>query len=135
MIMIDEIGKNIIEKNTENINTDEVILIPCNTGVLIKFYEENPYRMIEKSASGLILGIEGTHRYKSNETGEIEENDEVVACARVIAIGPKCENVHVGEDVYLIKHIAIPVPFRKQGYYIISEQNITCRVTKNDNGN
>ena len=127
MIMIMEnIAKNIIKKNTENINENEVELVPCNTGVLIKFYEDNPYRKVEKTESGLIIGIESTKKYKSCETGEIEENDEYVACAKVIAIGPKCENVHVGDDVFLIKHIALPVPFRKQGYYTISEQNILC---------
>ena len=60
----------------------------------------------------------------------MEENDEFVACAKVIAIGPKCENVKVGEDVFVIKHIATPCPFRKMGYYVISEANITCRVSK-----
>lgn len=120
------IAKNIIKKNTENINENEVELVPCNTGVLIKFYEDNPYRKVEKTESGLIIGIESAKKYKSCETGEIEENDEYVACAKVIAVGPKCENVHVGDDIFLIKHIALPVPFRKQGYYTISEQNILC---------
>ena len=46
----------------------------------------------------------------------MEENDEFVACAEVIAVGPKCENVKVGEDVFVIKHIANPCPFRKMGY-------------------
>jgi co-chaperonin GroES (HSP10) len=127
MIMImKNIAKNIIKKNTENINENEVELVPCNTGVLIKFYEDNPYRKVEKTESGLIIGIESAKKYKSCETGEIEENDEYVACAKVIAVGPKCENVHVGDDIFLIKHIALPVPFRKQGYYTISEQNILC---------
>lgn len=123
------IAKNIIKKNTENINEDEVTITPCNTGVLIKFYDENPYRLIEKTQSGLIIGIESTKKYKSNETGEMEQNDEYVACAKVLAVGPKCENVSVGEDVFLIKHIAIPVPFRKKGYYIISEQNTLCHLS------
>jgi hypothetical protein len=72
--------------------------------------------------------MQSTQRYKSNETGEMEENDEFVACAKVIAVGPKCENVKVGEDVFVIKHIANPVPIRKLGYYVISEPNILCRV-------
>ena len=35
---MENIAKNIIKKNTENINENEVNIIPCNTGVLIKFY-------------------------------------------------------------------------------------------------
>lgn len=126
---MENIAKNIIKKNTENINENEVIITPCNTGVLIKFYDENPYRKIERTESGLILGVESTKKYKSNETGEMEQNDEYVSCAKVLAIGPKCENVKVGEDVFLIKHIAVPVPFRKKGFYIISEQNILCHLS------
>lgn len=124
-----KIAENILKHNTANINTEDVILTPCGMGVLIKFHEDNPYRVLETTKSGLYVGMQSTQRYKSNETGEMEENDEYVACAKVIAIGPKCENVQVGEDVFVIKHIATPVPFRKKGYYIISEANITCRVS------
>ena len=72
---MENIAKNIIKKNTENINENEVNIIPCNTGVLIKFYEDNPYRKIEKTQSGLIIGIESTKKYKSTDTGEIENNE------------------------------------------------------------
>jgi hypothetical protein len=54
--------------NIKNINTDVVDIVPVNTGVLLQFYDENPYRMIETTETGLIVGIESTKRYKSNET-------------------------------------------------------------------
>lgn len=126
----------IIEKQIEGINTNEVEIIPCNVGVIVKPYDENPYRKIEKTESGLIIGVQSSQRYQSNESGEIEENDEYVTCAKVIAVGPFCKNVKVGEDVYVIKHILKPIPFRKQGFYEIDEQNILCRIvpkgTQND---
>lgn len=122
------IAENVYKHNTENIKTEDVSVVPCNMGVLIKFYEDNPYRVLNTTKSGLIVGMQSTQRYKSNETGEMEENDEFVACAQVIAVGPKCENVKVGEDVFLIKHIANPIGFRKMGYYVISESNILCRI-------
>lgn len=127
------IVENIYKHNTENINTEDVSIVPCNMGVLIKFYEDNPYRVLSTTKSGLIVGMQSTQRYKSNETGEMEENDEFVACAKVIAVGPKCENVKVGEDVFVIKHIANPCPFRKMGYYVISESNILCRIFPKEN--
>ena len=126
------ISDNIIKKNTNNINTDDVDIVPCNMSVLVKFYEDNPYRTVETMASGLIVGIESTKKYKSNETGEMENNYEVIACAKVIAVGPKCENVKVGEDVFVVKYICNPVPFRKMGYYMVSESNIMCRIVKKD---
>ena len=126
------ISDNIIKKNTNNINIDEVDIIPCNLSVLVKFYDENPYRKVETTSSGLIVGIESTKMYKSNETGEMERNQEAVVCAKVIAVGPRCENVKVGEDVFVIKYICNPVPFRKMGYYMVSESNIMCRIVKKD---
>ena len=123
---------NLNEKliNDIDIVVEDVQIIPCNTSVLIKFYDKNPYRAVEKTQSGLIIGMESTKMYKSNETGEMEYNDEVVACAKVLAVGPKCQNVEVGEDVYCIKHIATPIPYRKMSLYLISEQNIMCRMIK-----
>lgn len=126
------ISDNIIKKNTNNINIEDVDIIPCNLSVLVKFYDENPYRKIETMSTGLIVGIESTKKYKSNETGEMENNEEVIACAKVIAVGPKCENVKVGEDVFVVKYICNPVPFRKMGYYMVSESNILCRIVKKD---
>ena len=124
--------KNLNEKfiNDLDIKTEDVDIIPCNTGVLIKFYDKNPYRAVEKTQSGLIVGMESTKMYKSNETGEMEFNDEVVSCAKVIAVGSKCQNVEVGDDVYVIRHIANPLPFRKMQYYVINEQNIMVRIVK-----
>lgn len=124
--------KNLNEKfiNDLDINTEDVDIIPCNTGVLIKFYDKNPYRAVEKTQSGLIVGMESSKMYKSNETGEMEFNDEVVSCAKVIAVGNKCQNVEVGDDVYVIRHIANPLPFRKMQYYVINEQNIMVRLVK-----
>lgn len=113
-----------------DIISEDVDIIPCNTGVLIKFYDKNPYRALEKTQSGLIVGMESTKMYKSNETGEMEFNDEVVSCAKVIAVGSKCQNVEIGDDVYVIRHIANPLPFRKMQYYVINEQNIMVRIVK-----
>lgn len=131
-MIMKNLAEQILKNNIEGINTDDISILPCNTGVLLKFYEDNPYRVLETTKSGLIVGMQSTQKYRSNETGEMEENDEVVACAKVIAVGPKCQNVEVGEDVFAVKHIAIPVPVRKQSFYILSESNILCRIKKND---
>lgn len=125
---MENVAKNIINKNTKDININDVEIVPVNFGVLIKPYDENPYRKIETTDSGLIIGIESTKRYKSNETGEYEDNERLICCGKVIATGPECRNVKVGDDVYFPKSIAMPIPFRKQGYYEISEQNIYCTI-------
>ncbi len=104
-------------------------LTPCNTGVLLHFYDKNPYRGLAKTTSGIITDVGREERYKSNDTGEIEQSEEFIACAKVIAIGPKCENVQIGEDVFCYRRSCIPVPYENKSYYILAEQNIVCRVT------
>ena len=119
---------SIIAKQIDGINTEEVDIIPCNKGVMVKLYDENPYRRIDKTESGLIVGIQSSQKYVSDDSGEMEENEEYVTCAKVIAVGPLCQNVKVGDDVYLVRHILKPIPFRKMGYYEVDEQHILCRI-------
>lgn len=123
---MNDVSNAIINRNIKDVNTNEVELVALNTGVILEPYKENPYRKIETTDSGLIVGIESTKRYKSNETGEYEDNQQLICCGKVISKGPDCRNVNVGDDVYFPVHISNPLPFRKKGYRIISEQNIFC---------
>jgi len=131
---MNDVAKNILKRTTKDINNNDVELQPCNTTVIVEFYENNPYRAIETTENGLILGIESTKRYKSTDTGEMEDAEEYIACAKVIAAGPDCKYVTKGDDVFCVKHVATPVPFRKKGYRAINEQNIICKITNKDNG-
>ena len=128
--MLSDTANTIVEKNTEGICTDEVDIIPVNNNVLIQPYLQNPYRHIETTASGLIVGIESSKTYKSNETGEIEQNNEVIKCGKVLAVGPACKNVSVGDDVYYTTYSEAKLPFRKKGYVIVGEGLLICRIVK-----
>ncbi len=120
----------IVEKNTEDICMDEVYVTPVNANVLIQPYKTNPYRHIETTESGLIVGIESSKTYKSNETGEIEQNKQIIKCGKVLAIGPACKNVRVGDDVYYTTYSETVIPFRKKGWVMTGEQLIICRISK-----
>ena len=128
--LMENTANTVIENNMEDVCMDEVDIIPTNANVLIKPYIRNPYRYIETTASGLIVGIESSKTYKSNETGEIEQNNEVVKCGQVIATGPDCKNVNVGDDVFYTTYSQAIVPFRKKGYVIVGEGLLMCRIVK-----
>lgn len=128
--LLETSANNIVENNLEGICMDEVDLLPCNATVIISPYEVNPYRRVDTTESGLIVGIESSKTYKSNETGEIEQNNEVIRCGKVIAVGPACQNVNVGEDVFYTTYSMTPIPFRKQGYVAVSETLLICRMIK-----
>lgn len=128
--MLNETANTIVENNIEDVYMGEVDIIPINNNVLIEPYVRNPYRNIETTASGLIVGIESSKTYKSNETGEITQNTEVIKCGRVIAIGPKCSNVEVGDDVFYTTYSEGKVPFRKKGWIIASEGLLMCVIKR-----
>ena len=127
---MNNVAENILKRSMENIKTEDVDLIPCKRNVLVEFYTENPYRKIETTETGLILGIETTKRYKSNESGEMEDSEEYVDIAKVLAVGPNCKNCQVGEDICVVRHVALPVPFRKKNWFMVDEANVMCRFVK-----
>lgn len=124
--MIMNTAENILNKNIKNINTNKTKILPIYSNVVLKFYNDNPYRKIEATEAGVILGIGSTQKYKSNETGEMEDTGEYIACAKVIAVGPNCKHVKEGMDVFAVKGIATPLPYKDMDYYIINESNIIC---------
>lgn len=120
--------ENVIENNMGLKSTDGKTLKPTGFGVILKFYDENPYRKLETTETGLILGIDGNKTQFSTDTGEMEESEVLVACAQVVATGDDCKYLNVGDDVYAYRPLAKPIPFGRRGYYILSEQNIFCKV-------
>ena len=133
--MLNDTARTIVENNMDGVDMSDVEIIPVNTNVLIQPYIQNPYRYIETTASVLIVGVESSKTYKSNETGEIEQNNEVIKCGKVLAVGPACKNVNVGDDVYYTTYSEAKLPFRKKGYVIVGEGLLICRIVKkNENG-
>lgn len=128
--MLENTANTIVENNMEGVCMDEVEIIPTNANVLIQPYIQNPYRYIETTASGLIVGVESSKTYKSNETGEIEQNVDLIKCGKVLAVGSACKNVEVGDDVFYTTYSMTPIPFRKKGYVIVGEGLLICRIIK-----
>lgn len=123
-------AETIVENNLEGIFDGEAEIIPTNANVLIQPYETNPYRNIETTASGIVVGVESSKTYKSNETGEIEQNNQIIHCGKVIAIGNACKNVEIGDDVFYTTFSMTPIPFRKKGLVVVSETLIICRIIR-----
>lgn len=128
--LLKDSAENIIENNVEGIYEGNCEIVPCNMNVIIKPYEVNPYRKVDKTASGLIVGIESDKTYKSNETGEITENEQIIRVGRVVYAGPKCENVQIGDDVFYTTYSMTPIPFRKEGLVVVSEGLLIARVIR-----
>lgn len=97
---------------------------PTYSNVLIKPFDSNPFQQI-KRVGALIVDTGGyTPEYKSSDTGEWEEQEQAIAVATVIEVGPECKNVKPGDAIFYSKISAIPIPFYKQGFYSINEHSI-----------
>lgn len=124
-----EMNRQIDSTNSHRKDWIDKELKPCNANVIILPYDEHPYTpKIEVNKSGLIIGgINDQSLMKNPDTGEMESMKRGIWCCKVIAVGPKCENVEVGDDIYCRFDIAVPIPFGGLGYYSICEANIiTC---------
>lgn len=128
--LLENTANTIVENNLEDVCLDDVEIVPCNASVLILPYEKNPYREVTTTESGIIIGIESSKTYKSSETGEIEQNNDVIRVGKVIAHGPACQNVEDGDDVFFTTYSMTPVPFRKKGYVMVGENLLICRIVK-----
>ena len=92
-----------VKKFAEKLNDvlPDLELKVINNNILVKPYAENPFQRIKQTASGFIYDLEGyTPTYTSNETGETEEEENIITVADVIEIGPKTEYIRPGDTVF-----------------------------------
>ena len=111
-------------KTSQNIidSKDSLQIMPISRYMLIKPYNKNPYQQIQVTKSGFITDLGGkAPEYRSRETGNIEEAEEIVVVGQVLEVGPDVKFVKEGDDVYYIKANAVPIPFFKQGLVALQE--------------
>lgn len=124
-----ELLKQYTESVKANMNTIEIK--PMFSRVLIKPFEHNPFQQIKISNSGLITDLGGmTPTYKSNDTGEWEEEKQFIVTGTVIDAGPECKYLAEGDVVFYRVDTAVPVPFFKQGLVSVSENQVISVVNE-----
>lgn len=101
-------------------------LMPLGNKVIIEMYPRNPYRKILNK--GIIVDYDGS--FLNPDTGEMDKEKELVACARVIEVGPECKYVQVGDDVYFDTRTVVPIPFMSMGYRLLAEQQVFCVINE-----
>lgn len=123
---LEDYAKNL----SEDINGLEIM--PMGNYALIKPFENNPFQQIKVSKnSGIITDLGGlTPTYKSNETGEFEEEQQYIKVGTVIETGYKCEYLKEGDIVFYTIASECMVPFFKQGFVVVAEQRIMAVVNE-----
>ena len=109
---------------------EQLEIKPNYEGVLIKPYEQNPFQQIKKEGN-IITDTGGLiPQYKSNETGEWEEEEAFVRVGLVIDVGPTCKYVKEGDVVFWRKPSECVIPFFKQGFVQVNEHSIMTIVNQ-----
>lgn len=112
---------------TEKMQTMEIM--PINYYVLVKPYAKNPYQKIEVTDSGLIIP-EYTGLFKNPDTGEEDKEENLSVVANVIAVSPLCKFIKEGDDIYYRRACGVPVPFFRQGFEVVAEQQIQAVINE-----
>lgn len=116
-------------KISESINGLEIM--PMFGYVLIQPFDKNPFQQIKMTESGIITDLGGmTPQYKSNETGEIEEEQQFIKVGSVIEVGHKCEFLKPGDVVFYTIASETMVPFFRQGFVVVNENRIMAVVNE-----
>ena len=118
--------------NRINENVQNIEIMPLQTYVLVKEFEENPFQRIVKDAkSGLIIDTGGlAPQYKNTDNGQIEEEEQFIKVGVVQEIGPECKYLKEGDAVFYPKNASIPVPFYKQKLIQINETRVLAVVNE-----
>lgn len=120
--------QNIGEELSKNMNNIEIS--PLSSYALISPFKQNPFQKVKVHGSGIIelSGLAPT--YKSNETGEIEEETEFIKTGVVVETGPDCKFLKTGDIVFYNLPSGVDVPFYNFGFVIVNEQRILAVVNE-----
>lgn len=123
--------ENTVKKFADKLNDvlPDLELKVINNNILVRPFAENPFQRIKKTASGFIYDLEGYKpMYKSNETGEEEEEQSLITVGEVIEAGNECKYIRPGDTVFYTTVSAVAVPFFRQGFEMINENRVIAVV-------
>lgn len=121
-----------IEEQSEKLAQDlnGVDILPMSNYALVRPFEHNPFQRIKTTESGIITDTGGlTPEYKSQESGELMEETELIKVGIVVDTGYKCEFLKPGDLVfYNAMMSAVDVPFYRLGLVAVNEQRVIAVV-------
>ena len=63
-------------------------------------------------------------KFENPDSGEMDQKDTPIRCAEVIDVGPDCKFIQPDDHIYVNINSLIPVPFRGEVLFCVSEANI-----------
>ena len=130
-----------LENYAKNLSNDlnGLEVLPMGGYVLIEPFRQNPFQKLNITETGFIKDLGGAApTYKSEEDGEIHEEQQYIKVGTVIETGHLCEFVKPGDIVMYPVPAEVPVPFYKFGWGAVYENRLLCvineKLTERKNG-
>ena len=121
------------KEGQESINYDinKAEIKPMFSRILVKPFKQNPFQKMQVKG-GLIVDAGGytPHAEKNPVTGKYEEQREFIVTGCVVEIGPEVKYLQEGDVIYYRIDTAVPVPFFKQGFVSLNENQIIAVVAE-----
>lgn len=113
-------------------NVSSIEIKPLFNRIMVKPFAANPFQKLTIE-NGIITDIGGLNPNIefNNDTGEYQERDQNIIVATVVEVGPECKYIRPGDTVFYLKQLPTPVPFFKQGFWTLKEENIIAVVNEN----
>lgn len=122
-----------LKENTNKLSYDitKLEIKPMFNRILITLFNVNPFQKITTTESGIITDLGGMNpTYKNTDSGETEIADQIIVVGVIQEIGPEVKYARPGDTVFIDKHSIRPVPFYKQGFYCLAENQIIAIVNE-----
>lgn len=123
---------NTLQKAGETLaaNINGIECKPLFTKIHVLPYTTNPFQKLTQEG-GLIVDLGGAApEYKSNETGEYEEEEAYIIVGNVVEVGPEVKWVKPGDAVMYIRPNQIDVPLYNTGLKCIDERSIIAVINE-----
>lgn len=104
---------------------------PMFSRILVQPFKVNPFQKM-KIENGLIIDTGGytPHTQLNEQTGRYEEQKQFIVTGCVIEVGPEVKYLKEGDVIFYRIDTAVPVPFFKQGFISLAENQIIAVVNE-----
>lgn len=104
---------------------------PMFARILVQPFKVNPFQKM-KVENGLIIDTGGytPHTQLNEQTGRYEEQKQFIVTGCVVEVGPEVKYLKEGDVIFYRVDTAVPVPFFKQGFVSLAENQIIAVVNE-----
>ena len=113
-----------------SLKAEDIEIMPIGNYLLVKEFPTNPFQRIVKQGN-IITDLGGQAPIFTNtETGELQEEEEVIKVGVIIEKGPECKWCKETDTIFYTKPSAVPVPFYKQNLQLVCENRVLAVVNE-----